>query len=463
MPDSQHVLVVGHGPAAHRLVERLSRLGHPGPVTVLGAEPRPAYNRALLTSLLDGTLTDQDLHLPAPPDGVRVRPGVTATAVDRARRLVRTGTGETLHYDRLVLATGARPRIPRLPGVLTEDGRLTEGATTLRTPEDAERLTSGPVVVLGGGILGTETALALLRSGRDVTLVHPGPHPMDDRLDHTAGALLAGHLRSAGARLHLGRTAVEYRPGKLVLDDGEILCADVLALCTGVAPETALARRAGLAVRTGVVVDRHLRTSDPHIHAVGDCAEFGGEVPGLATTAWEQADTLAHVLVGHDRHHHAGRPVLRPRTPGFDLACLGPPEPPEADRHITLSDPARGRYAALALSGERVASAVLVGLPRATAALAQLYARDLPVPSDRFGLLLGTATGEGPARVELPDAAVLCHCNHVTKADLLRAWRDGARGLAEIAAATRATTGCGGCADDVRLVLASATGGNSDP
>ncbi|MFE0475727.1 FAD-dependent oxidoreductase [Streptomyces sp. NPDC058947] len=463
MPDSHPLVVVGHGPAAHRLVDRLSRLGHPGPVTVLGAEPRPAYHRVLLTSLLDRTLTARDLELPAPPDGVRVRPGVTVTAVDPARRLVRTGTGRTLRYDRLVLATGARPRIPRLPGLLTADGRLTEGATTLRTPDDAQRLADGPVVVLGGGVLGTETALALLRAGRDVTLVHPGPHPLHDRLDATAGALLAGHLRSAGARLRLGRAAVEYRPGKLVLDDGEILRADALALCTGAVPETALARRAGLAVRTGVVVDRHLRTSDPHIHAIGDCAEFDGEVPGLVTTAWEQAETLARILTGHDTHHRAGRPVLRLKAPGFDLACLGPPGPPPAARHLTLSDPARGRYAAVALSGERVAGAVLVGLPRATAALAQLYARDLPLPADRFGLLLGTAAGERPAHVELPDTAVLCHCNHVTKAGLLRAWHDGARDLAAIAAATRATTGCGGCADDVRLVLASATGGNSDP
>ncbi|MDQ1014629.1 FAD-dependent oxidoreductase [Streptomyces afghaniensis] len=463
MPDSHHVLVVGHGPAAHRLVERLHRHGHRGPVTVLGSEPRPAYNRALLTSVLAGTLTAGDLELPTPPDGVCVRPGVTATAVDSARRLVRTSTGETLGYDRLVLATGARPRIPRLPGVLTADGRLTEGATTLRTPGDVERLADGPVVVLGGGVLGTETALVLLRAGRDVTLVHPGPYPMDDRLDDTAGALVAGHLRAAGARLRPGRAAVEYRPGKLVLDDAEILRADALALCTGVEPETALARRAGLAVRTGVVVDRHLRTSDPHIHAIGDCAEFGGEVRGLVTTAWEQAETLARILAGHETSHRAGPPVLRVKAPELDLACLGPPGPPGADRHIALSDPARGRYAALALSGEHLAGAVLIGLPRATAALTQLYTRGLPVPSDRFALLLGTEAGERPARLELPDAAVLCHCNHVTKADLLRAWRDGARDLAGIAAATRATTGCGGCADDVRLVLASATGGNSDP
>ncbi|CAL9558158.1 FAD-dependent oxidoreductase [Streptomyces sp. enrichment culture] len=463
MSAMHHVLVVGHGPAAHRLVERLRAHGHRGPVTVLGAERRPAYNRVLLTSVLDGTLTAGDLELPAPPDGVRVRTGVTATDVDRARRLVRTDTGETHRYDRLVLATGARPRIPRLPGLLTADGRLTEGATTLRTADDAEQLADGPVVVLGAGALGIETTLALLRAGRDVTLVHPGPHPLHDRLDDTAGALLASRLRSAGARLRVGRAAVEYRPGKLVLDDGEVLRADALALCTGVVPETALARRAGLAVRTGIVVDRHLRTADPRVHALGDCAEFDGEVPGLVGTAWEQAESLARILAGHDTHHRAGRPLLRLRAPGLDLACLGPREPSGATRHITLSDPARGRHAALALDGDRVAGAVLIGLPRAAAALAQLYARGLPVPSDRFALLLGTPAGAHPARVELPDAAVLCHCNHVTKADLLRAWRAGARDLAGIAAATRATTGCGGCADDVRLVLASATGAPATP
>ncbi|TPQ15556.1 FAD-dependent oxidoreductase [Streptomyces sporangiiformans] len=463
MPASNHVLVVGHGPAAHRLVERVRHHGHRGPVTALGAEPRPAYNRVLLTSLLGGTLTAEDLKLPDPPDGVRVRTGVTATAVDRARRLVHTDTGETHPYDHLVLATGARPRIPHLPGLLTADGGLTEGATALRTLADCERLADGPVVVLGAGVLGTETTLALLRAGRDVTLVHPGPHPMDDRLDDMAGALLADHLRSRGAHLRLRRAAAEYRPGKLALDDREILRADALVLCTGVEPETALARRAGLAVRTGVVVDRHLRTNDPRVHAIGDCAEFDGEAPGLVTTTWEQAETLARILSGEEAHHRADRPVVRLKAPGIDLACLGPPDPPGATRHVTLSDPARGRYARLALSGERILGGVLIGLPRATAAVGQLYERGLPVPSDRLGLLLGTAATERPASVELPDEAVLCHCNHVTKGDLLRAWRAGARDLPGVAVATRATTGCGGCADDVRLVLASATGGNSDP
>ncbi|MFF1274235.1 FAD-dependent oxidoreductase [Streptomyces marokkonensis] len=462
MPASSHVLVVGHGPACHRLVERLRHHGHRGPVTVLGAEPRPAYNRVLLTSLLGGTLTAGDLELTGPPDGVRVRTGVTVTGIDRARRLVSTDTGETHSYDRLVLATGARPRIPHLPGVFT-GGVLTEGATALRTLADCERFADGPVVVLGGGVLGTEATLALLRDGRDVTLVHPGPHLMDDRLDDVAGSLLAGHLRSRGAQLRLGRAAVEYRPGKLALDDGEILRAATLALCTGAEPETALARRAGLSVRTGVVVDRQLRTSDPRVHAIGDCAEFDGDAPGLVTTAWEQAETLARILAGRPAHHRPGRPVVRLKAPGIDLACLGPPDPPGATRHVALSDPARGRHARLALSGEHILGAVLIGLPRATAAVGRLYERGLPVPSDLLGLLLGTTSTVGPARVELPDEAVLCHCNHVTKGDLLRARSAGAHDLADIAAATRATTGCGGCADDVRRVLASATGGNGDP
>ncbi|MFF7855324.1 FAD-dependent oxidoreductase [Streptomyces sp. NPDC007904] len=463
MPPSSHVLVVGHGPAAHRLVERLRHHGHRGPVTVLGAEPRPAYNRVLLTSLLGGTLTAGDLELPGPPDGVRVRSGVTATGIDRARRLVRTDTGETHSYDHLVLAAGARPRIPHLPGVLTAGGALTEGVTALRTLADCERLADGPVVVLGGGVLGTEATLALLRGGRDVTLVHPGPHPMDDRLDDVAGALLAGHLRSRGAQLLPGRAAAEYRPGKLTLDDGEVLRADTLVLCTGAVPETALARRAGLAVRTGVVVDRRLRTSDPRVHAIGDCAESDGDAPGLVTTAWEQAETLARILAGRPAHHRPGRPVVRLKAPGIDLACLGPPDPAGATGHVTLSDPARGRYARLALSGERILGAVLIGLPRATAAVGRLYERGLPVPSDRLGLLLGTAATARPACVELPNEAVLCHCNHVTKGDLLRAWHAGAHDLPDIAAATRATTGCGGCADDVRRVLASATGRDGDP
>ena len=206
--------------------------------------------------------------------------------------------GRELPYDVLVLATGARPRIPDVPGLVTARGRLAEGARTLRTAADSRPLPPGPVVVLGGGVLGVESALALRRAGKDVTLVQRSapPDATPARRPRLPRAGAVG--RSRGVTLDLGRQAVEYAPGKLVLDDGQVLAAGTLLLCTGTRPETALARAAALAVREGVVVDAHLRTDDPRIHAIGDCAEHTDVTGTTLIQAWDQAEALARILTG---------------------------------------------------------------------------------------------------------------------------------------------------------------------
>nr|WP_228045868.1 FAD-dependent oxidoreductase [Saccharopolyspora sp. HNM0983] len=447
-------MVIGNGPAAHRLVERLRHHGHDGPITVLGQEEHPAYNRVLLASVMDGTLSSRSVTLPE-SDAV-VRLGVTATAIDPARRLVRTGNGVVHRYDELVLATGARATVPPIPGVRTGEGELADGVTTLRTLADCDRIASGArrAVVLGGGVLGVETARGLQGRGIEVTLVHPQPYPMDRQLDPAGGDLLAEHLRGMGVTTELGRRAAEYRPGALVLDDGRVLDLDALVLCAGVQPETELARAAGLAVGRGVLVDDRMRTSDPRVHALGDCAEHDERVPGLIAPAWEQADVLARVLTGGHASYAPVGDVTRLKARGIDLsamgsaACLHDSEP--GVELVTMADPARGRYAKLALRHERVAGAVLIGFPQAAAAISQLHDRGLPVPSDRLGLLLGHSAVEWSAPDDLPDDAVMCRCNNVTKQRLTRAFRDGARDVGALARATKATTGCGGCGDDVR-------------
>lgn len=444
------ITVIGCGPAAHRLVQRLHHHGHRGPVTVLGAEPEPAYNRALLVSALDGTLRARDLALAPFPPGVRVRTGTRAVAVDRRRRLVRGDDGTEHPYDVLVLATGSRAVLPRLTGA---GGRFVPDVRVPRTLAGARPVGEGPVVVAGGGLRGVETAYALGRAGHHVTLVHPGAHPMHRLLDERAGALLTAALRDAGVALETGRRVTGVEPGRAVLDDGRSPAAGTLLLCTGARPDTALARAAGLAVRHGVVVDDWLRTSAPDVYALGDCAEHPGCQATLAS-AWEQADALARTLTGGDGRLRPARHVVRPRLSGLDVAVLGPPgalRRPDGGEQVVLSDPARGRYGRLVLHDGRVHAGVLVRLPRAVATVGQLYAADRPLPADRLALLLGTG-GEYAESAELPDTAVVCQCNNVTKKALEQAWHSGARDLPAIAAATRATTGCGSCAALVRQV-----------
>ncbi len=461
--NAGEVLVVGGGSAAHRFAERLLHHGHRGGVTVLGAEPRAPYHRVLLTSVLDGTLPPAALALPELPAGVRVRTGVTVTRIDRARRLAYADDGSVHRYDTLVLATGARADLPRIPGA---DGLgPADGVVALRTLADAEHvLRTAPdarrTVVLGAGLLGVEAAAALRRAGHEVALVHRGPHPLGRHLDPTAGALLARRLTGLGVEVHADREAAGYCSGKLTLDDGSVLTADTLLLCTGAVPETGLARRAGLTVRTGVVVDGRLRTSDPYIHAIGDCAEHPGDTAGHLEPAWEQAESLARQLTGTSTttEHRGTRQITRLRVPGIDLVRLGrgggtggedSGSEKSGGEVVTFADPSGGRYARLTLHDQRITDAVLLGLPKAIAAVTRLYEQDLPMPAGRLEFLLGIPPA-APGADELPDDAVVCRCNNVTKHAITEACRSGAADVAEVAAATRATTGCGGCTNAVR-------------
>ncbi|MEU7553463.1 FAD-dependent oxidoreductase [Streptomyces sp. NPDC044571] len=459
------VLVVGGGPAAHRFVERLHHHGHRGPVTVLGAEPQAPYHRVLLGSVLDGTLGPDALALPALPPGTRLRTGVTVTRIDRAGRRVHTADGSVHRYDTLVLATGARPAVPRIPGLARvpslQEGVPSpqDGVAAPRTLSDVARLSAqepSRAVVLGGGMLGVEAAAALRRAGHEVALVHRGPHPLDRHLDTTGGPLLTRRLQELGVEVHTGREAAGYCSGKLTLDDGRVLAADLLLLCTGAVPETSLARRAGLTVRSGVVVDDLLRTDDPRIHAIGDCAEHPADTAGHLEPAWAQAESLARQLAGDPAPHPGTRHIARLRVPGLDLVRLGGGAAPAAGSEVvSFADAARGRYARLTLAGGRITGAVLLGLPRAVAAVSRLYEQDLPVPSGRLEFLLGIAPA-APGSDGLPGDAVVCRCNTVTKHTITEACRAGAADVAQIAAATRATTGCGGCTDAVRALCGAA-------
>ncbi|MCX5076764.1 FAD-dependent oxidoreductase [Streptomyces sp. NBC_00513] len=455
------IVVVGHGPAAHRLCASLHRLGHRGPVTVLAAEPHAAYNRALLLSVLDGTLPGRALELAAPPGNARVRRAAVVTGIDRARREVRTADGTGYGYEVLVLATGARPRSP---------GFDSPAVRRLGTLADAEPPPEGPVVIAGGGLRGAGAAAALSGAGHEVTLVHSGPRLAHRDLDGPASAVLARTLEEAGVALELGRRVAGAEHGKAVLDDGRLLAAATVLACAGSVPETAVARAAGLEVRRGIVVDDRLRTGDPRIHAIGDCAEHAGAAGDSLTSAWEQADALASILTGSDRPYRPTRRVLRPGIRGLELTVVGQGGEPAPDREpapgeesVSLSDPGGGRHARLRLREGRIRSGIVAGFPQAVAAVGRLYARDLPVPSDRLALLIGSAGGYA-ASGALPDTAVVCQCNNVTRGALRQAWAGGARALPELAAATRATTGCGTCVPAVGRLCAelarSAEGGH---
>ncbi|MEW2067741.1 FAD-dependent oxidoreductase [Streptomyces sp. NPDC007346] len=457
---SRRIVIVGNGPAGHRLAELLGARAPGTDVTVLGAECEPAYNRVLLPSVLAGRLTAEATYLAQHPEGrVRVRTGVSVASIDRQQRNVRTGEGVVLPYDHLVLATGAACFLPPLRGLADEEGQPAKGVVALRTLADCrlveDRLpVRGRIAVLGGGVLGLEVARALTERGYGVEVVHGGAHAMDRQLGPAAGALLEGALDGLRVRVLAGRTATAWTGDRLALDDGSSVPADLLIVCAGVVPETSLARDAGLRVGRGVVVDEYLRTSDPRIHALGDCAEVGGEVSGLIAPAWEQAEVLAGVLTGEPRPYTGTRTITRLKVRGVDLAVIGVGEREVAGAEtVVLTDPSRGQYARLSVLDSQVVGAVLLGFPDSVAAVGQLFDSGAAAPNDRLSLLMGRAVaGPAPDPGALPGQTVICRCSNVTKNDLATAWLRGAREEAELAQATRATTGCGGCRGSVREI-----------
>lgn len=464
-----NIVVVGYGMAGSRLAAELRDRGPHLKVTVLGAEPHRAYNRIMLSSVLAGKVRERDVEITeAAGHGIDLRPGVAVTAIDRAARLVTTDAGDRIEYDHLVLATGSRALIPPLEGLDREN--LPERVAVFRTLDDCRRIlatASGArtALVLGGGLLGLEAARGLAARGIATEVVHAVGHLMERQLDPGASAVLVRTLANLGITAHLdamARSVAADEDGvSLGLADGRELRADLLVLACGVRPETTLASEAGLTVERGIVVDDHMRTSDRHVSAIGDCAQHEGVVSGLVAPAWEQARIVARVLAGEDplARYRPLPVVTRLKAAGIDLAAMGTSTPPAEDaEELSFADPARGTYAKLTIVGERLAGAIMLGDNPSVGAVIQLFDRGAPVPADRRALLLGRAIGvpattqaESPAL--MPDAATVCQCNTVSKGALVRCWRAGARSVDDVVAATRATTGCGTCRDAVEGIV----------
>jgi assimilatory nitrate reductase electron transfer subunit len=459
-------VVIGYGMAGSRVAAELRARCEAAKITIYGAEPHRAYNRILLSGVLAGKVSEDGVRIAETSEhALDVRPGITVTRIDRQARTVTTAAGEVTEYDNLILATGSRPIVPPLTGLPSPD-HLPERVAVFRTLEDCRRILAAAAgarsaLVLGGGLLGLEAARGLASRGLEVQVVHGMSHLMERQLDTGASEVLVGTLGHLGIAVALDATATAVRPDPtgvaLELSDGRELRGDLLVIACGVRPETSLAGEAGLAVGRGVLVDDRMRTSDAHIFAIGDCAEHDGIVSGLVAPAWEQARIAAQVIANREETDRY-RPVpvvTRLKAAGIDLAAMGDPTGRDAEAEdVMFSDPTRGIYVRLRISGDRLTSAIMLGDNPSIGAVIQLFDRAGPVPSDRRSLLLGRSFGSGAAaRADspalMPDATTVCQCNSVSKGGLVRCWRTGARSVADIVAATRATTGCGTCRDVV--------------
>lgn len=444
----KRVVMVGAGMAAARLADGLD--GHD--VTLLGDEQHPPYNRILLSAVLEGTHDPGSLVLPL--RRVDLRLGTRVVEIHRATREVELADRSRVAYDVLVLATGSVPTLPPIRGLVRVDGRLDERVHAFRSLHDCLRLdaavaTARRAVVVGGGLLGLQVARALSVRGLATEVVEGGDHLLRSQVDAKAGAILARDLERLGTAVYTGARATRLTAHGLVLDNGYTLDTDLVVLTAGGRPSTALARRAGLDVRRGVVVDHLLRTSDPAIHAIGDCAQHGRQVTGFVPPAWEQAVLLARHLSGERVRYQGARTVARLRATDLDVAVLGDPERSDG-QVVEVSNPVTGSHRKLVVRDGVIVGATLVGDLSRIGLMTQHYDRGTVLGPHEPGDLL---MGEGLAvPVVLPDDAEVCACAGVS-AGQIRACAS----LEEARATTRATTGCGGCLAAVReLVLEGA-------
>ncbi|SCK18773.1 assimilatory nitrate reductase electron transfer subunit [Streptomyces sp. WMMB 714] len=428
MTFRQRVVVIGSGMAGARIAQQLDPRFD---LTVVGEEPHIPYNRVLLAEVLGGQYGPEVIALPTRA-AVRWMHGVRAVRVDRAERRVVCDEGSELPYDALVLATGSAPVLPPLRGLFGPGGNeLPEGVRAFRTMEDCLALRGevrpgSSAVVVGGGLLGVSAARALARRGARVVLAHQGERLMERQLDAGAAALLEQHLERWGVEVHTqcrvrglhakphGRSrARTVRSAEL--SDGYRLDADRVVLACGVRPRVGLARAGGLEVARGVVVDDRLRTSDPRIYAVGDCAEHRGVLYGLAGPAQDQADTAARVIGaaltgsrgrgdGALPEYHGTRAPTRltlggvregpaagpdgPAHPPLDLAAFGEPEPGEDDDVVHLADATRGIYRKAVVRDDRLVGAVLLGDLSAVGTLTRTWEDDGALPAESLLHLL---------------------------------------------------------------------------
>ncbi len=475
-PRPHRVVVVGSGMVGTRFVDELIR-GRPATalpveVTVLAEEPHAPYNRVLLSDAVAGRAHLTALQMPTvTSDMVTVHPGQAAAYLDRGAGMVADNAGGAHFFDTLVLATGAAARLPALDELTGPDVR------PLRSIDDARALLAAlpradRVTVLGGGVLGVELACGLRARGAHVTLVHHRDQLMERDLDPVGGQVLAETLDDLGITVIRDARVVGLRrsSGRLValrFADGRELASDLLVPAMGTVPRTELARAAGLPVRHGVLVGTDLRSpADPRIAAIGDCAEPPEGCSGLVAPGWAQAARLAGQLsarAGRDQVRGpapnpapAGR-VVRLKAVGVEAVSLGAAQPPSGSRQLSLVDLTGRRSVCVSVAENRVVSAVCVGSSRTAAALTVAYERGTTVPADPAWLLVDAGAldlaPQASSPTTMPSQATVCSCNGVTKGQIVDAHRAGARAVSDLAAQTRATTGCGGCRPVVEGLL----------
>jgi nitrite reductase (NADH) large subunit len=410
----ERLVVVGNGPAGMRTVEEvLTRAPDRFDITIFGAEPRRAYNRILLSAVLSGEKSADDIVTHAQSwheeRGIALIAGDPVVAIDRMRQTVTAASGVTMDYDKLLLATGSKPIGLPVPGLTLP------GVTAFRDMNDVERMIAAAnvasrAVVIGGGLLGLEAAWGLKRRGMTVSVVHLMPTLMERQLDATAAGLLQRDLTARGIEFVTNAQTEEIvgrqKAEGVRLADGREIATDLVVMAIGTRPNIDLARVAGLDVNRGILVGDDMRSNDRLIHAVGECVEHNGQTFGLVAPLWEQAKICAAQLAGDWRAAYQPPPLYTSlKITGIDVFSAGAIAPADdTDDLVTLSDASAGVYRKLVLRGDTLVGCVLYGDVRDGPWYVELIQNAASTAPWRDHLIFGRDVGE-PAAVEAQQAA----------------------------------------------------------
>ncbi|NHN78936.1 NAD(P)/FAD-dependent oxidoreductase [Azotobacter chroococcum] len=474
------LVMIGNGMAGVRTLEELLKLAPDlYEITVFGAEPHPNYNRILLSPVLAGEQTFEEIILNDldwyRDNGIDLRLGCKVLDIDRENRRVIAEDGSVAEYDRLLVATGSSPFILPIPG------KDLQGVIGYRDIADTEMMmetarTHRHALVIGGGLLGLEAANGLKLRGMEVTVVHLGDWLLERQLDKTAGKLLQSALEARGIQFRLNTNTAallddgEGRVATARFSDGEEIPADLVVMAAGIRPNAELAERAGLACNRGIQVDDCLQTSDPAIYAVGECANHRGIAYGLVAPLFEQARVCADHLARLGNARYEGSVTsTKLKVTGIDLFSAGDFMGTEGTETITLSDPIGGVYKKLVVKDDVLVGACLYGDTadggwyfrqiRESHNVAEI--RDLLMFGENA---LGDAGHQGQDKaMAMSDEMEVCGCNGVCKGTIVKAIREnGLLSVDEVKKHTKAASSCGSCAGLVEQILINTVGGAAD-
>ncbi|MFW9335262.1 nitrite reductase large subunit NirB [Paenibacillus polymyxa] len=464
--SKKKLVVIGNGMAGINTVEQILKLTDKYEITVLGSEPHPNYNRIMLSYVLEGSKTIDDIILNDlqwyADQGITLYTGKMVKSIDGEHKKIRTEDGLEIDYDVALVATGSQSFILPIPG------KELPGVIGFRDIADCSEMleaakTYKKAAVIGGGLLGLEAAKGLVNLGMDVTVVHLMEDLMERQLDREASAMLKAELERQGIKFAMQmQTAEVYgqdRVQGLRFSDGSELEADLVVMAVGIKPNIQVAVESGMETNRGIVVDDLMRTSLPDVYAVGECVEHRGVCYGLVAPLFEQGSVIAKHLAGADTEGYAGSVVsTKLKISGVDVFSAGEFITQPEHTVIVAKDEWKRTYKKVLLRDNKIVGTVLFGDVSESASLQKYVRQQTPMTDEIYGQLMGTGCSNHGSKTSsaetMADDEIVCGCNGVTKKAIVDAINEnGLTTVDEIKACTGATRSCGGCKPVVEQIL----------